>query len=193
MTQRDQCGQLTGPGIDLAMWLLLASATLFTVGLTMTTASEWAAIYTVATLDLGLASLLAWAPISHRRLIITLLVVHGICTAVAGWWSWRSRLGTPLNRAKGSEPGRTLAAGWIILLALHIGLSNEVDSIRSAADTHFLALFIVAAIGIVMGTGYTKYSEARDSLTEAQRLTSSKTWQRARAVVEWSTRYHESF
>lgn len=199
-THRDSCGQVTGLSSDLTLWLLLASATLFIVGLTMTTTSEWAAILSLATVDLGLATVFAWVPIPHRRQLITLLMVHGICTAVAGWWSWRVHLGTPTARARGSEAGRTLVAGWIVLLTLQVGLSDELASARSAADTQFLALFIVTAISIVMGTGYTKYVEARDMLTADQQPSLSKTRRRGAAVAEWgssrrewSTRYREFF
>jgi hypothetical protein len=192
LTQRDRCGQLTGLGIDLSMWLLLASAVLLTFGLAMTTTSEWAAILAVATLDLGLATLMAVvSPTSHRRQLITLLVVHGICTAVAGWWSWRVHRGTPLVRARGSEAGRTLAAGWIVVVVLAIGLSDEQASVRGSADTYFLALFVVTAISIVMGAGYTKYVEARESLAPDEHSTFTRTWRQARTFADWSTRYSE--
>ncbi|MDQ1743681.1 MAG: hypothetical protein QOE23_2020, partial [Pseudonocardiales bacterium] len=65
-------------------------------------------------------------------------------------------------RAKASEAGRTLAAAWIVLAILGVSASifgHDVPALVMP-DSTAVGIFVVAAISVVMGSGYTKYTEA---------------------------------
>jgi hypothetical protein len=164
----DRCGRARGAAGDLEAWLFLVTVVLFMLGVVLaahgTQATEWVAIAAVAVADFGLVPIFLGNHQSHRGAIVVVLCVHGGCTAVAAWWARQVRAGMPPARAKAAETGRVLAGGWLVLLLLAIAAAGEpVGAILP--DTTFIGLFVVAAISTVTGTGYTRYVEAKYTLT----------------------------
>ncbi len=95
----------------------------------------------------------------HRVPLLVMLGTHGLCTSVASWWSYRTRSLDRLTKAKASEAGRVLAGGWLALVLLGIASTTEHD-VSIAPGTTFVTVLVITAIGVVIGTGYTRYVEA---------------------------------
>jgi hypothetical protein len=165
-THRDSCGKTSGWEATAALWLFVATVVFFMLGVVLATAStEWVAIAAVTVVDLSFVVLFSGQDTSYRPGLIVLFGVHGICTAVTAVWSRRVRGGTQAVRAKGGEAGRILASGWIAIALLAVASAGHPVS-TMLPDSTFAGLFIVTSIGVVMGTGYTKYAEAKQSLLE---------------------------
>jgi hypothetical protein len=179
--------------------VLLCTVVFFLLGVTMATATEWVAIAAVAVVDFDLLVVFAGVhPLPHRAEIYTLLSVHGVCTSVGSWWSRSVRNGKPAVRAKASEAGRVLAAGWIVIFMLRIAAAGEPSASATLPDSTLIGVFIVTAISVVMGAGYTKYAEAKevlpgppapDPLSHARRAAGRP----FRHLLHWHTRYSDSF
>lgn len=167
----NSCGHSSSPWVGASLVGLVVGL----LGVLVRNASEWGAIACVACLDIGLAISLLGGVASGKRTLgtaVTILVVHGVCTCVAAWWSWRA-LFAPRGdiRAKASEAGRTLAAAWIVLAVLGVSASmfgHDVPALKMP-DSTTVSVFVVAAISVVMGSGYTKYAEAMQLMHPAPR------------------------
>lgn len=186
---RDSCDNTVSWEANLGMWLFLGTVVLFMLGTAMATAAtEWVAIAAITVADYGLMVLYSGLNNSHRPAILVLLGVHGTCTAVTAVWSRRVRGGAQAIRAKGSEAGRMLASGWIVIVLLAIASFGHPVS-TMLPDSTFAGLFVVTSISLVMGTGYTKYAEAKQSLCERQGPPSDL----ISALGAWLHRYSEWF
>lgn len=165
----DACGHTSSPWVVAALVGLVVGM----LGVLVRNGSEWGAIACVACLDLGLAISLIGGVAAGKRTLgaaITILLVHGVCTFVATWWSWRARGADRSDiRARASEAGRTLAAAWIVLAVLGVSASMFGHDVPALAvpDSTAVGIFVVAAISVVMGSGYTKYAEAMQLLRPA--------------------------
>ena len=113
--EHDACGHPQSVWISVSLAGLIAGL----LGILMKNASEWAAIACITCLDIGLAISLMGGVRDGQRVLgaaVTILLVHGVCTGVATWWSWRARLAVRGDiRARASEAGRILAAAWLVL------------------------------------------------------------------------------
>lgn len=124
-----------------------------------------------------------------------LLLVHALCTAVASWWARQLRSCSAPLPAKAAEASRILSASWIIVLLLVIAGGGG----RLVPDSTLIGLFVATGVSLVLGSGYTRYAEARadpgrrppdpDRVSQlAERL--------GRAGVRtaaWAGRYQEDF
>lgn len=165
-SHRDTCGKTAGWEASAALWLFVVTVVFFMLGVVLsTTATEWVAIAAISVVDFGLVVLMCGLDASSRPAILVILGVHGTCTALAAVWSRKVRGGTQAVRAKGGEAGRVLASAWIAVLLLVVASVGRPVS-RMLPDSTFVGLFIVTSISLVMGTGYTKYAEAKQSLLE---------------------------
>lgn len=197
----DSCGRAVGRAGTVAAWLFLVTVVLFMLGAVLAVggeqASEWAAIAAVAVADLGLVPVYLGPHQAHRAAILVVLLVHGCCTAVAAWWARRVRSGTAQARSKAAEPGRVLAGGWLAFLLLVIATTGEPIS-TVLPDSAFVSLFVVTAISTVIGTGYTKYVEAKETITtppqpDALDALAARLRRSAAGLRDWHDAYREWF
>jgi len=163
--RKDDCGQYD----SALVWVGFAGMLAALFGLLLTMRATWGAIAFIAFLDFGLAISLVGGLVAGNRGLgasIVILLVHGVCTSVATYWSWQLlNCDNAMARARASEAGRTLAAAWVVLVVFGVsawafGRDNPSLTLQ---DNVALSVFVVAAIGLIMGTGYTKYVEASTS------------------------------
>lgn len=181
--------------------LTVAVLVMFMVGTAWRTGTEWIAIASTVVLDASLICLIPGLRLAHRGEYIDVLVVHGICTAVASGWSRALRGAAPAERAKASEAGRVLAGSWLVIIAIGFAGYGQHDGADTfLTDSTLIGLFIGGAIAAVLGSGYTKYAEARrdcssppavapDVFTYAHRFAV----QRARRAAAWHSAYSPWF
>jgi hypothetical protein len=170
LRKHDSCGHWNSPWIAVSFGGLVVGM----LGILIRNSSEWGAIASIASLDIGLAISLTGGFASGQRAVgvtFTLLTVHGVCAGVAAWWSWRARSAVRGDiRARASEAGRTLAAAWLVFAVL--GVSGSLFGSDAAElkmqDSVAVKIFVVGAIALVMGSGYTKYAEAMQALASVR-------------------------
>ena len=129
-----------GGGVSAAVSVVFPVAVvLFLVGTSMQAGTEWVTIAAAVVFDLALLISLAGGHAGHRGKVGALLAVHALCTAVASHWSRAARGAAPVTRAKASEAGRVLAAGWLILFVLELAGAGEKDGLDSLVSDSSLA------------------------------------------------------
>jgi len=163
---RDRCGHTVGAG-TLGTWLLVAGLAGFAVGTLIRASTEWISFAVVVIADLWLLAVLAWSQVAHRAAIAVILGTHALCTSLTVAWSRRTRAAERSIKAKASEAGRQLAAAWLIIALLYLAWSG-VPNGSTLPETTVLNVFVIAAIVLVTGTGYTKYTEAMAALGDRQ-------------------------
>ncbi len=77
-----------------------------------------------------------------------------------------------------------LATSWIILIILLAAAGHQVGQLLP--DSAVAGLFVITAIGLIAGPGYTRYLETRND----------PDWQppipdRLTPIGEWAIRYHQ--
>jgi hypothetical protein len=200
-----RCGTELGPAASAAKWLLLIGVATFTAGLlTLRPRAGWVAGAAVVVVDLALAMLNLAAPLSAARTAaVMVFLVHAGCTAVATWWARQLRSSPPPLPAKAAEASRILCASWIIAGLLLIA-DNPGEHLLS--DNTLVTLFIATGVSLVLGSGYTRYAEARadpaacsaepDAVTElvswlGKRSRQGTRW--TRRLADWAVRYSRDF
>lgn len=107
-------------------------------------------------------------------LVVSFFVPHMTATAVLGWWAWGVRHLDSEKYAKATETARSVAGGYVALVALVVfvylvGLGNVgwydrfSDSLRELTKP-MLPLLSVAAFVATFGPGYSKYMEGMAEL-----------------------------
>lgn len=155
----DGCGHVDGTVGALSGWFAFGGLPLIMPGSTIRASTEWIAFSAITVADSWLFLLLCMGSVYHRAALLVMLGTHGLCTGVASWWSRRTRSGERTTKAKASEAGRVLAGGWLALVLLGIASTTDHDP-GLTPDTTFVTVLVITAIGVVMGTGYTRYVEA---------------------------------
>jgi len=161
---RDRCGHVVGTG-TLGTWLLVAGLAGFAVGTLVRAATEWISFAVIAIADLWLLAILAWSQGAHRPAITVILGTHALCSCYAVAWSRRTRAAERAVKAKASEAGRQLAAAWLIFALLYLASQGYPDG-SALPETTVLNVFVITAIVLITGSGYTKYTEAMAALGE---------------------------
>jgi hypothetical protein len=155
----DGCGHVSGTVGRLSAWFAFGGLPLIMLGSTIRTSTEWIAFGAIVVADFWLFLLLCIGSVYHRAALLVMLGTHGLCIGVASWWSRRTRGGDRTTKAKAAEAGRVLAGGWLALVLLGIASTTDHDA-SLTPDTTFVSVLVITAIGVVMGTGYTRYVEA---------------------------------
>jgi hypothetical protein len=180
---------------------LLAAVSSFMAGvLLLRPRAGWIAGASVIVVDVTLA-LLAFLIPPVQAGVVMLFLVHAGCTTVATWWARQLRASPDPLPAKAAEASRSLCASWII-----VGLLLIVDPHDANLNNTLVSLFVAAAISLILGSGYTRYAEARsdaraqppgpDGLTAlAHRVgrLPRRCAARGSAFARWAARYHENF
>jgi uncharacterized membrane protein YidH (DUF202 family) len=168
VSPKDRCGQ----GNAILGWVAVSGMATLLIGFLISMRATWGAITCIAILDFALGiSLMGGVAAGQRKLgtAVVILMVHGVCTSAASWWSWQL-LGSEdaVARAKASEAGRILAGAWVVLVVFGVsaGAFGPENPSLTFQDSTAVNVFVVAAIGVVMGAGYTKYVEAITSYHE---------------------------
>lgn len=198
-----KCGTDVGPAATAAGWLtLIAVASFMFSALMLRPRAGWMAGATVIIADLVLA-LFAVVVTPVSGLAAMLFFVHAGCTAVATWWARQLRDSPDPLPAKAAEASRTLCASWIVVGLLLIADSHDAQLLP---DSTLVGLFVATAVSLILGSGYTRYAEARadtractpkpDGVTElagrlGRRLERCRRW--AAGLPQWAVRYHEHF
>jgi len=199
--RKDDCGRMLGTASVLMEVLFFGGLIALLSSSVVAKATSWALAAMVAVLDASFVGVFAIEPIAHRVTLIAVLGTHGSCTALAAWWSWRARGRCPVDRAKASESARILTVAWAIFLVLGAASAGKTGSDRLLSDSVFGSLFVVGAITVVTGTGFTKYVEAMATPPPIPLPRTSGMIGRLRdrivaathAIREWSTGYKEFF
>jgi hypothetical protein len=155
----DQCGRIVGTAAIWEGWLFLAAVmAIVTSVLIRRPGAGWIAAAAVINADLAfLVALLGLRPAAYRQEAVVLLLVHAICTGVATCWARQLRSSPDPLPAKAAEASRILSASWIIVILLLIAGGNG----RLLPDNTLIGLFVATGVSLVLGSGYTRYAEAR--------------------------------
>jgi len=195
----DGCGHVVGSaGAWEARFFLATVVTAGSGTLLARTNAGWIATATVVVADAALA-LLLWPAHPHaiRNEVVGMLLAHCACTAVATWWSRQLRSSSRPLRAKAAEASRVLASAWVVIVFLLLVAGGRID--RELSESGLVGLFVVTAIGLVLGPGYTHYAEASGHPDRCQpepdRITDLLTRLRQRSVSAktWAVEYREHF
>lgn len=136
------------------------------VGVAAGTAAEWLMIGYLAVLDVGVAATSLEAGGPHAVTVAILFGLHATYTGVGAWWSWRLRGAPPQHRAGASEAGRVLASGWLVMAVLFLAAAHDSAAAKSLfSDTQLVSILVITATSIAVGSGYTKYAQARAAHT----------------------------
>jgi hypothetical protein len=169
------------------------------VGLTLLTATEWAPMLLIAVLDAGAVGYACLGAAGRQdRSIVVLFGTHGVCVAVASWWSWRARGREAPERAKASEAGRLLVGGLAAVVLLQVAASSQSATNPVLTNSNLGTVLIATALAVALGTGYTKYVEAmavnpirplpRSSIPPALRSGAAAIGRAYRSGLTWATR-----
>lgn len=150
-------------------WLVVGAAAAIMLGIGIRTVAEWTPVAVLAVVYAVFCVLDLLGPYANRREIAVLFATHGLCCATAVWWSWRCRGASSRTRANASETGRILAGGWLTCALLGAASAGEPAADKPLTNSTVAAVFVVAAITAIMGTGYTKYVEAHDEANSRDR------------------------
>jgi hypothetical protein len=159
----DRCGHSSGTAFDVTIWLFFGGLLALLFGAVVARATSWAPAAIVAVFDASFIGIFATTPVAHRLTLIAVLGTHGCCTSLAAWWSWQARGRDAVARAKASEAARILTAAWAIFAVLAAASAHEAGDSRLLSNSVFGSLFVIGAITVVTGTGFTKYIEAMDT------------------------------
>lgn len=151
-------------------------ALLFTVfGAAVSTEAGWVGFALVVIIDLvSVCLLLGYALIDPERRQFVLVgavafAIHATCTAVACRWSFV--VGTMPgaradDRAKAGETGRSLCALWVLLLIAYLVVIFDetlLDRAVSLLTSPVVVALTLGALAVTLGSGHTKYVEAREA------------------------------
>lgn len=144
-------------------------------GAAVSTEAGWVGFALVVIIDVLSALLLAgYALVDPERSQFALVgavafAIHGSCTAVACRWSFV--VGTMPgaradDRAKAGETGRSLCALWILLLIAYLVVIFDetlLDRAVSLLTSPIVVALTLGALAVTLGSGHTKYVEAREA------------------------------
>jgi hypothetical protein len=175
---RDRCGHVVSSGAaTAASWLLVAGLAAIMAGSFIKAGAEWLAFAAVGLMDLWLLAVLAPIPMPHRPTVIVILATHGAATWLATWWSRQVRGARRATRAKVSEAGWLLTAGWLIIALLGIASIGQRAGVL-LPDSTVIQVLVVAAVLLALGPGRTKYIEAVEEIGNARPLPDRLSWLR---------------
>ncbi len=101
----------------------------------------------------------------NRFAIAVLFSVHAVSSFIAAYWAWCLVTASDARYAKATEAGRLLAGGWLAVALLGLSSLHSRD-LHLVPDSALFGLIAVAAATSILGTGYTKYVEARNTRDE---------------------------
>ena len=175
------------------------SVILIGVGAVWVNDIAWIGIAYVAVADFCMSlcflGVLLFAPLDAQgrgdnQLFLAAFLVHFICTWIAARWSYsvaRIAAAIPVDRAKASEAGRSLAALWIILAAgtvqQRLFPTTAQDGLFDTLRAPILVALTLGALIATMGGAFTKYVEGRDSARERQLVQANAPGTRDRQIV----------
>jgi hypothetical protein len=151
------CGRAADSAGTWEIWLFVA-AVLFMMASVMVRrpGTSWLSAACVVIADLAVALQVLGSP-APSNVAVVLLLVHAACTAIATWWARQTRSCPPALAGKAGEASRVLAAAWVTLLILFAAAGHQIGKVLP--DSAFAGLFVVTAVGLVFGPGYTRYLE----------------------------------
>jgi hypothetical protein len=182
----DHCGRIVGSAGTWEGWLFVVAvlSTILSVRVRKPN-TGWLSGAVVLVADLAtVLLLLGLQPAFARTVAVALLLVHAGCTGTATWWWRQARSCPPALLGRVGEAGRLLTATWISLLIMLAAAGHQIG--RLLPDSVLASLFVVTAVGLVFGPGYTRYLDTRHD----------PAWQppkpdRLTAIGNWAVRYHE--
>ncbi len=144
-------------------------------GAAVSTEAGWVGFALVAVIDLLSVCLLAgYALVDPEHAPFALVgavafAIHAGCTAVACRWSFV--VGTMPgsradDRAKAGETGRSLCALWVLLLIAYLVIILDetlLDRAVSLLTSPVVVALTLGALAVTLGSGHTKYVEAREA------------------------------
>ncbi len=157
-------------GCALFVGLMLA-----VLGSAVSTEAGWVGFALVVITDLLSAAVLGGNavldPESRQASLVGVLAftIHATCTAVACRWSFvvSTMPGARADdRAKAGETGRSLCALWVLLLIAMLVLIFDEDLIDRAISlltSPVVVALTLGALAVTLGSGHTKYVEAREA------------------------------
>jgi len=161
---RDGCGSRTGWQSDLSVALMLAFIVLGVLGfICIYERTGWLLLVLLGCGDVGVMVMLEADRQQHDRMaIIVLFLVHAASSFIAADWARRLRAASDVRYVKATEPGRFLGGGWLAVALLGLASLHSQD-LHLIPDTSLFGLIVVGAATGILGSGYTKYVEARDA------------------------------
>jgi hypothetical protein len=163
-------------------WIAVPVGLAFFLGLLLTvfgaavsTEAGWVGFALVVVIDLlSVCLLLGYALIDPERRQFALVGavafgIHATCTTVACRWSFV--VGTMPgaradDRAKAGETGRSLCALWVLLLIAYLVVIFDetlLDRAVSLLTSPVVVALTLGALAVTLGSGHTKYVEAREA------------------------------
>jgi hypothetical protein len=144
-------------------------------GAAVSTEAGWVGFALVVVIDLvSVGLLLGYALLDPDRGPFALVgavafAIHAGCTAVACRWSFV--VGTMPgsradDRAKAGETGRSLCALWVLLLIAYLVVILDetlLDRAVSLLTSPVVVALTLGALAVTLGSGHTKYVEAREA------------------------------
>lgn len=167
---------------DVPEWTTVLVGFAFFAGLLLTvfgaavsTEAGWVGFALVVIIDLlSVCLLLGYALVDVERRPFALVgvvafAIHATCTAVACRWSYV--VGTMPgaradDRAKAGETGRSLCALWVLLLIAYVVVivdESLLDRAVSLLTSPVVVALTLGALAVTLGSGHTKYVEAREA------------------------------
>lgn len=154
---------------------VFAGLLLVVFGAAVSTEAGWVGFALVVVIDvLSVGVLLGYALIDPEQAPFALVgavafTIHGGCTAVACRWSFV--VGTMPgsradDRAKAGETGRSLCALWVLLLIAYLVVILDdtlLDRAVSLLTSPIVVALTLGALAVTLGSGHTKYVEAREA------------------------------
>ena len=163
-------------------WLTVLIGLAFFIGLLLvvfgaavSTEAGWVGFALVAVIDLlSVGLLLGYSLVDPEHAPFALVgavafTIHAGCTAVACRWSFV--VGTMPgsradDRAKAGETGRSLCALWVLLLIAYLVIILDetlLDRAVSLLTSPIVVALTLGALAVTLGSGHTKYVEAREA------------------------------
>lgn len=144
-------------------------------GAAVSTEAGWVGFALVVVIDLlSVCLLLGYALVDPERRQFALVGavafgIHATCTTVACRWSFV--VGTMPgsradDRAKAGETGRSLCALWVLLLIAYLVIILDetlLDRAVSLLTSPIVVALTLGALAVTLGSGHTKYVEAREA------------------------------
>jgi hypothetical protein len=144
-------------------------------GAAVSTEAGWVGFALVVVVDLlSVGLLLGYVLVDPERRSFALVGavafgIHAGCTAVACRWSFV--VGTMPgsradDRAKAGETGRSLCALWVLLLIAYLVVILDetlLDRAVSLLTSPVVVALTLGALAVTLGSGHTKYVEAREA------------------------------
>lgn len=156
----DRCGEANGSAVVAVEWLFFGGLAALLVASVVAKAATWAPAAMVALFDLTFLAVIGLDRVPDRGTVVVVFGTHGVCTGIAAWWSWRARGRRRDSRAKASEAARILTAGWAIAALLAVASAPTAEKPGLLSNSTLVSVFIITAISVVTGAGFTKYAEA---------------------------------